>query len=399
MPHPRYQIARGARVAALLVLALAICASRATAQEIVTEVWVHDVPDPPDRDFWDSVLGNLFSAVTNPASIYPDVVVCARAPSGATRTCTQPVCWDLQGDTKRGGAGKSTECRRKLRLTLPARDTRLIVQVLEMDDDVGTQRLHEIIGGMEIADPAACTDAKPCVKATARGMLAVSFSTTSTLGPPAPATATPPRPQGSCTPSPNAADRLRGPYSTADEVLTRDPAGPLALLLTGPGAAEYGYMILRDRQRGGYYATSPIRTSQTGTSCWQRPMIQWPDYAKSVDNAIAASCASLDDFVVAADVHTHPNCVTASNSFSATDFNHAVEFKTNPPPEIAKYLQLEKIFMISDADHKVRMFTPRSDDEPLSAYDIFISDQFGIPYLSPAWDKYQRRVQVLTTYP
>jgi hypothetical protein len=47
-------------------------------QESVTAVWVHDVPGPPQGDFWHPVAEHILSSFTGPASIYPNVEVCAR---------------------------------------------------------------------------------------------------------------------------------------------------------------------------------------------------------------------------------------------------------------------------------------------------------------------------------
>jgi hypothetical protein len=71
-------------------------------QESVTAVWVHDVPGPPVGDFWHPVAEHLLSSFTDPASIYPNVEICARPLTVATPHCSS-VCWEFKGDSHGNG--------------------------------------------------------------------------------------------------------------------------------------------------------------------------------------------------------------------------------------------------------------------------------------------------------
>ncbi len=180
-------------------------------QEVVTEVWVHDVPGPPQGEFWDSVAGNLFSTLSHPGGIYPDVMVCARPISGGKPTCTD-VCWDMQGDTHLGH--QSEECRRPLRLQLPPNDPRIQFEVLEMNMSGDRVNVHAIIApDVRVADPGKCPHDQPCRTDTPKGPLVFSFSTQvrGVLG--TLPTPTPPTP--SATPAPPAASSPGSPAAAA----------------------------------------------------------------------------------------------------------------------------------------------------------------------------------------
>lgn len=397
-------------VALVLIAAVAVPVSGAgsqVTQELVTEVWVHDVPGPPTGDFWDPVIGNplgMFSG-SGFAGVYPDVMVCARPLGGGARSCTS-VCWNMQGDTKLGGKLRSEECRRVLRVALPQTDRRLEVDVLEMDK-IGYQlRQHALIAHIGVQDPAGCPHDRPCEQVGPKGTLALSFSIQSG-GP-----STPAQPSGCEAPSTKWLDQdmnppsgLHGPYTSTEDAMKRDAAPALALFLTGTGKSEFGFLILRDkrRQTGGYYTTPPVRSSQDPNTV-NRPLLSWNDYMTSWRDAITRTCGNYDDFMVVASVHTHPQCRVEfswdicfrSDSFSATDFNHAIQ--PNPPAEIKNYLQFEKIYMINANDRVLRRFEPLASDEPISASWVWLSDVAGSPWLVPPWRTYNDRVVPIRTY-
>ena len=176
---------RAIRGASIFVLALiaAVMALDARAQDPggsaamqvhVRRVWVHDVPGPPQGDFWDSAISSALGLFAGRAGIYPDVVVCARPARAANArgACTQEVCTDLQGDTKLNAESK--ECQRPLRLDLPTGDPRMLIDVLEMD---GQQVHARIASNLLVADPTKCPDAQPCSFAVipGKGPLVLSF--------------------------------------------------------------------------------------------------------------------------------------------------------------------------------------------------------------------------------
>jgi hypothetical protein len=147
-----------------------------TLQESVTAVWVHDVPGPPQGDFWDPVVEHLLSTFTNPASIYPDVMICARPLKVATPQCSS-ICWDLKGDSH-GNGQPSTECRQSLHVPLVPNDPRMLLEVLEMDRDGDRARVHAIIArNVVVSDPSRCTEDQPCRWNSSKGALALSFRT------------------------------------------------------------------------------------------------------------------------------------------------------------------------------------------------------------------------------
>lgn len=184
----------------LTVLLVAGPAGAQTLQESVTAVWVHDVPGPPQGDFWDSAVGHLFSTFTNPASVYPDVMVCARPLNVATPHCSR-ICWDLKGDTH-GNGQPSAECRQSLHVSLVPNDPRMLLEVLEMDHDGEGARVHAIIArNVVVSDPSRCTDDRPCRWSSSKGALVLSFSTQvhGVLGAPSPSSPMAPAPGGGST--------------------------------------------------------------------------------------------------------------------------------------------------------------------------------------------------------
>jgi hypothetical protein len=426
---------------ALLLLPLASPIAQAqTTQKLVTEIWVHDVPGPPQGDFWDSVVGNVFGTLANPASIYPDAMVCVRPLAGTDRdfSCTS-VCRNLQGDARLGGRLKSEECRLPVHVTLRRKDPRMLVVVSEMDEVSGGLRVHATIAQVGVEDPSGCPHDRPCEMAMPRGSLVLSFAT----DPPA-ASATAPTPEDPADPTPSPAilasiepaasaatepahsprpsscklpstiwndgdlnppSGLHGPYATAEEAMKRDKAPVIALLLTGTGKSEFGFMILRDLRQssGGYYTTPPVRSSQDPQTVG-RPVILWSDYIASWRDAISSACENENNFLIVASVHTHPQCLVElswdvcfrSDGFSATDFNHAIE--PNPPAELQGRLRFEKIFMIHANDRKVRRFVPEAGDKPISPFWVWMSDSLGNPWSSSAWRDYNERTKAILQY-
>lgn len=257
-----------------LALTLLIAAGPVDAQspqEVVTGVWVHDVPGPPEGQFWDSAAEHLLSTFTHPTSVYPDVVVCARPATIAKPHCSK-ICWDLKGDTHGDGKHRSTECQQPLHVALLPDDPRMVLEVLEMDPDGDSARVHAIIArNVAVADPSKCTDDKPCRWTSSTGALVLSFSTEThgTLGTPGPGSPSPTQ-SGSGTPgSPlwqqavNAANKAKEAArkaahqyvdskdptasSTSQELAQRGSALTQAAINSCLAAIAHGDDILRDR--------------------------------------------------------------------------------------------------------------------------------------------------------
>lgn len=182
---------------ALTLLLVAGPVDAQTLQRVVTDVWVHDVPGPPQGQFWDSVGEHLLSTFTNPASVYPDVMICARPAKYAAPHCSK-ICWDLKGDTHGDGKHRSTECQQPLHVPLVPGDPRMVLEVLEMDHDEAGARVHAIIArNIVVDDPSRCTDDQPCRWSSPQGALVLSFSSQvhgvlGTPPPPSSPTAAPP---------------------------------------------------------------------------------------------------------------------------------------------------------------------------------------------------------------
>lgn len=177
-------------------------------QESVTAVWLHDVPGPPVGDFWHPVAERLLSSFTDPASIYPNVEVCARPLTVASPHCSS-VCWEFKGDSH-GNGQPSTECQRPLRIRLLPNDPRMVVDVIDMERVGDGAQVHAIIvRNIEVPDPSHCTDEHPCRLTLpqgynkARGTLSLSFGTQvhGVLGAsPSPSSPAAPSSGGSATP-------------------------------------------------------------------------------------------------------------------------------------------------------------------------------------------------------
>jgi len=115
----------------LAFLLIAGPAGAQSLQESVTTVWVHDVPNPPQGDFWHPVAEHLLSSFTDPASIYPNVEVCARPLMRATPRCSS-ICWKFKGDSH-GNGQPSTECQIALHIPLVPNDPRMLLEVIDME--------------------------------------------------------------------------------------------------------------------------------------------------------------------------------------------------------------------------------------------------------------------------
>jgi len=202
-----------------LLLAFLLITAPADAQrlrESVTAVWVHDVPGPPTGDFWHPAVEHLLSSFTDPASIYPNVEVCARPLRVETPSCTR-ICWEFKGDSHGDGKHPSTECQRALSVRLLPDDPRMLLEVIDMEHIGSGAQVHAVIArNIVVPDPAHCTDDSPCRLTlpqginTARGTLALSFGTQTrgVLGaspppfvPPAPAAGSGSAPPQSGTPA------------------------------------------------------------------------------------------------------------------------------------------------------------------------------------------------------
>ncbi|HEX5461356.1 MAG TPA: hypothetical protein VFX20_15435 [Steroidobacteraceae bacterium] len=189
-----------------LALTLLLAAGPAGAQvlqEVVTDVWVHDAPGPPQGDFWDSAAAHLLSTFTNPASVYPDVMICARPARVAAPHCTK-ICWDLKGDSHGDGKHPSTECQQSLHVPLVPNDPRMVLEVLEMDRDGDRARVHAIIArNVVVSDPSHCTADQPCRWSSSKGALVLSFSTQmrGVLGTPPPPSPSAAPPDGGAAPA------------------------------------------------------------------------------------------------------------------------------------------------------------------------------------------------------
>lgn len=386
-------------------------AGSVTMQVLVKGVWVHDVPPPPQGDFWDPVLGSVIGLFAGRAGIYPDVTVCARPANASVtgRIRCAPVCVDLQGDSTINA--ESTACQRPLEIALPVGDPRMVVEIREMDD----QQLHALIArNVMVADPTQCPDAQPCRFEVSQGRtpLVLSFTTETVgrLGPPPPARRNPPRPAANqarpsppparCQPSQtwSATEQatpagLHGPYPSVDGAAKEDSASVLAFNGTyrSPTESEYGFLIVRDQRQaaGGYYTTPPVGGTAKADAT-ARPQFSVTDYQTSLDKAFG-TCDYIKHFAVAATVHTHPNRWYPSNSFSADDFTQAGELKRLFPAVF------EKIVMINAKDRKIRTFAPDVNDPPFSSFGTSVTGV--LPYLSILWMQYAWRVEVIHTYP
>lgn len=188
---------------ALTLLLVAVPMGARAGQEIVTDVWIHDVPGPPGGGFWDPAAENLLSTFTNPASVYPDVMICARPATVAAPHCAK-ICWNLKGDSHGDPKQRSTECQQPLHVPLAEGDPRMVLEVLEMDPDGDRARVHAIIArNVLVSDPAGCTESRPCRWSSRTGSLVLSFGTEfhGVLGTPAPpGSSSPPAQSGTGTP-------------------------------------------------------------------------------------------------------------------------------------------------------------------------------------------------------
>ncbi len=203
---------------------------------------------------------------------------------------------------------------------------------------------------------------------------------------------------------------LHGPYDTAD--LAVQPAGQVALAMTTTNF-ENGFVILRNRgiAKGGYYTTAPTRSGTAG----DKPVFQREDYWNSIATTFAASCEESSSFVLAATVHTHPECRllnfpyscinmpgASNDNFSMMDFNHAIGLISAPTvsfgsrPEQVLDQQVEMIYMISAENRCIQKFEPKPDDKPFEKEDIEESGQ--APWQFSLYGDYEKRQRRLCPY-
>ena len=184
---------------------------------------------------------------------------------------------------------------------------------------------------------------------------------------------------------------LHGPYPSANQAVVL--AGQIALQLT-TAEHETGFLILRDIRstQGGYYAMPPGRSKKTLTFTPE-------DYGQTVLKAFENSCEEMENFALAATVHTHPDsrlpflnwpsdfpvrmCVDSSNDpscfrndyFSMADFSQAIQVKNLQPNavfipgKVNLLSRFEKIILISARTRCIQTFTPEDSDEPFTLLD------------------------------
>lgn len=154
---------------------------------------------------------------------------------------------------------------------------------------------------------------------------------------------------------------LHGGYDSIDDAMLRDDVTLIALQLMGAGfnTAETGFLVIRDARvrpggKGAYYTTPALRSSSEPTV--GRPTFLAVDYGRSFGDAFRTSCENIEDFGVVSIVHTHPDkSDVVEDNFSIPDFEILFDYR-------ARGAALEKMFMISARDCRVRMFTPLPSD-------------------------------------
>lgn len=190
---------------------------------------------------------------------------------------------------------------------------------------------------------------------------------------------------------------LHGPYANVEAALS--VAGSLALQLTS--SAEYGFLVLRERNAPGkYYATAPVRSSQGAVANAFHPFIEPEDYYRSFVQALNGSCTEQNDLQLAALVHTHPDVVTAPKNFSMEDFNQAIGFIPLRSPMffgagMGVHSAFEKTVMIDAGDRCVRSFVPMAGDETFTKAELVLGP---FPSLLDKYDKYTQRVKKIGCY-
>lgn len=190
---------------------------------------------------------------------------------------------------------------------------------------------------------------------------------------------------------------LHGPYPSVEEAL-RVP-GSLALQLTS--SAEYGFLVMRDRNAPGkYYATAPVRSSQGAVANAFHPFIEPEDYNRSFTQSLKGSCIDQNHLHLSALVHTHPDVLTAPKNFSMEDFNQAIGFIPLRSPMFfiagqPVHSAFEKTVMIDAGDRCVRSFIPMTGDEVFSKAELLLGP---FPSLLDKYDKYTQRVKKVGCY-
>ena len=172
---------------------------------------------------------------------------------------------------------------------------------------------------------------------------------------------------------------LHGPYPDVDTAALADHASVIAMQRTGTanlmgeGAPEYGFVILRDVRRTGAYYTTPPRASTTATSA-AAPQFGIADYKASMYSAFTSSCENIEDFDLAAPVHTHPAATGRATpaGFSPSDFEQAVQFR-------AELRTFEKIVLLDKNDGHTYIFIPCPGDEPSLLHWLTYRDRTYVP--------------------
>jgi hypothetical protein len=157
---------------------------------------------------------------------------------------------------------------------------------------------------------------------------------------------------------------LHGPYASVDEAALNDRASKIALGRTGTAslmgehAPEHGFVIVTDLRRAGAYYTTPPRVSTAATK-GAAPQFGIPDYKASMYSAFTSSCENIEDFDLAATVHTHPEFLggAAPDGFSSSDFQQAIQFR-------AELRTFERIVLLNKGDGQTYVFIPCPGDEP-----------------------------------
>jgi hypothetical protein len=140
----------------------------------------------------------------------------------------------------------------------------------------------------------------------------------------------------------------------------------------------------------------------------------------SLGKAFDGSCERIQDFTVAADVHTHPlsgfwGLKPSVNNFSMNDFRQAIQLKTKDYPlntgemipigssvytiETRNLVpDLEKMFMINERDSQIYVFAPQLSDTNIKPEQI--ETDVSLVIYNPIWKQYSQppRVWVIGSY-
>jgi hypothetical protein len=248
---------------AVLVLSVRAVSPQVVSQEVLQSVWVHDVPGPPQGDFWDSVTRSALGILMGQASIYPDVRVCVTT-SQRAHACTE-VCPNAQLDTTLGGPGKSQACQLPLGEGLPLDPGNPAIRVSVIEMDPGQRQIAVI----DLGRPTRCTAENPCRASYATGDLVISFASvvqgvSGTLPAPAPPAAAPTAAPPPSAPTPSAPplrirteptwwERVGQSWDRLWDALS--PADMVEGFCAGQSGAVLGWAC-------GYFFGGPIRTME-----------------------------------------------------------------------------------------------------------------------------------------